>query len=270
MVNGICTVAGPIIGATAVSFLGLSTVFIFNSVSYFLSAAFSCFIIYETRVYENRESNNVWQDIIEGVLYLKSQNRMVIVISIIAIVHFFMGSLMVMLPFLAKSLSGNGIRNLGYLEMMMGLGLISGSVYIGSKKKKKISEYALICFIMIMGLCFLSIGLGKYLLIKMVIPYMIILLLIGVLIAFASVYWQTLLQNNIPANMTGRVFSISSMAGNISLPIAYGVFGILMTYLSMIQVTFICGISLIIFSSAIILIVFRRKYLNQLRKAARE
>jgi MFS transporter, DHA3 family, macrolide efflux protein len=259
MVGGVCTVIGPLLGATAVSFLGLTTVFLFNAVSYFLSAVLSGFIIYKAGYKETSVDNNVWQDMKEGVNFLKSQTRIIVIITIIAIAHFFMGSIMVLLPFLAKSLSGNGVQNLGNLEMIMGLGLILGSIYISTKSGKVINEYMLIGFIMIVGVCLLGIGLEKTILISTVIPYMLLLLIIGTAIAFASVFWQSLLQSNTPSNMMGRVFSISSLAGNISLPLAYGIFGIMLSYTSIIQIMFLCGTALILLCITLLLIVFFKR-----------
>ena len=56
----------------------------------------------------------------------------------------------------------------------------------------------------------------------------------------------TLIQLNTPGNMTGRVFSVSSLAGNASLPIAYGIFGVLLTYNSITKLMLFSGCCLII------------------------
>ncbi len=64
---------------------------------------------------------------------------------------------------------------------------------------------------------------------------MILLFLMGATIAYAAVYWQSILQMHTSHDMAGRVFSISSMVGNISLPISYGLFGILLKYVSIVK-----------------------------------
>lgn len=81
-------------------------------------------MFYSEKDYRNfDEKRYLWKDIMEGIHFLKNQNTF-LVLKIIAIAHFFLGSLMVSLPFLAKSLQGNGITNLGVLEMMLGVRVI--------------------------------------------------------------------------------------------------------------------------------------------------
>lgn len=158
MVTGICTVAGPLFGVIAVSILGMAWVFMANSVSYFVSAALA-FNITICKDYRNfDEKRFIFVEIGEGLSFLKGQKHIVSILIIIAATHFFIGSLMVSLPFLAKGLEGNGIKNLGYLEMMMGVGLIGGSLFIGMKKKASINESKLILIILMLGFSFTSLS----------------------------------------------------------------------------------------------------------------
>ncbi|MCP6429290.1 hypothetical protein NL523_28650, partial [Klebsiella pneumoniae] len=62
----------------------------------------------------------------EGICFIKKQKRLTFVLKIIAIAHLFVGSLTVSLPFLANGLEGSGVNNLGYLETMIGVGLVAG------------------------------------------------------------------------------------------------------------------------------------------------
>ncbi|HEX9059657.1 MAG TPA: MFS transporter, partial [Clostridia bacterium] len=86
-----------------------------------------------------------------------------------------------------------------------------------------------------------------------VIAYMIVTMLVGFGIACAAVYWQSLIQLNTPDNMTGRVFSVSTLAGNVSLPAAYGIFGILLTYISITKLMLFSGCCLILLCCVIFL-----------------
>lgn len=245
MVGGICTVAGPMLGAMGVSLIGMTWIFLLNSISYFVSAVLSLFI-FVNKAYRNfDEKKYLWQDIREGIGFLKKQKNVTLVLKIIAIAHFFLGSLMVSLPFLANSLEGVGVNNLGYLEMMMGAGLIGGSLFIGTRRKAVIEEKKLVAFIMTVGVCFIVISIAKLIGANIVYAYMVELSVIGVCIAFASVFWQSLLQKYTPAHMTGRVFSISSLVGNVSLPLAYGIYGFLLNLSSVMNIMAGSGICLV-------------------------
>lgn len=263
MVSGICTVAGPLMGSIAVSMFGIAWVFIANSISYFISAFFACFIVMNKTNKNFNEKNFLWKDIYEGIQFLKNKPNILSILKIIAIAHFFMGSLMVCMPFLAKGLEGNGIKNLGYLEMMMGIGLIMGSIFISVNKKASINEGKLILFIMLVGICFLIVSVEQFFRVKLVYGYMVEMGIIGGCIAFASVFWQSLLQNYTPAYMTGRVFSVSSLIGNISLPIAYGIFGLLFSIGSISMIMGICGIGMILLCSYLIITNFKKVVITQ-------
>jgi DHA3 family macrolide efflux protein-like MFS transporter len=233
MVSGICTVIGPMLGAVAVSVLGLTWVFLLNGVSYFISALLASFVITNKANYKSNPSPNIWRDMGIGIAFIKICPTIILTLKIIATTHLLMGILTVSLPFLAKGLVGDGVKNLGYLQMMMGVGLIM--------------EQRLIQIIAIIGVCFIVISTGQRYRIDTVIFYMIIMSVIGVCISWAAVFWQSLLQRYTPVELTGRVFSISTLLGNASLPLAYGVFGILLKISSIALLTSISGICLLVF-----------------------
>lgn len=258
LVGGFCTVAGPLVGALAVSTFGLAWVFFANSVSYFLSFLLSCFIRIE-KTSANRDINkrkeqnnsvvmkhNISKDILEGIHFIKNKKSLVTVLTVIGIAHFFIGSLSVTLPFLANELKGRGVNNLGYLEMMIGIGLIAGTLFIGRKKKASLTERTLTFFVMVLGLCFIAVSSLQYFEVKSVGFYLPIILVIGASIGSASVLWQSMIQYNTPGHMTGRVYSVSTLVGNSSLPIAYGVFGVLLKFGSICIIMLGSGISLLV------------------------
>lgn len=249
MVGGICTVAGPLLGAIAVSTLGLTWVFWANSISYLISAFLACFIKINKTYRNSDEKTNIRKEICEGINFIKSQKHIVLILLVIALAHLFIGSLTVSLPFLAKGLEGNGVNNLGYLEMMLGAGLFAGSVFMSIKKKVSVNERTLLSFIMIVGLCFIVISILQFLSIVCVEAYMPVMMIIGACVAGASVFWQSLLQRYTPGYMTGRVFSVSTLIGNTSLPLAYGIFGILLNLSSIFILMAACGVCLIFLCS---------------------
>ncbi|NMC57014.1 MAG: MFS transporter [Eubacteriaceae bacterium] len=233
MVSGACTVAGPLLGALAVSILGLAWVFFANSISYFISAFLACFVKVNIIYKKPAKDADIFKEIMQGISFIKTRKQITSVLIIIALAHLFIGSLTVSLPFLAKALAGNGVNNLGYLQMMLGVGLFAGSIFMSIKKKSSVNVQTLILFIMAVGGCFIAISISQYLKINSVYIYMLVLAIIGSCIAFASVFWQSLLQYYTPEDMRGRVFSISTMVANFSIPLAYGLFGVLLNLSSM-------------------------------------
>jgi len=265
MVGGFCSVIGPILGAAAVGFLGFTWVFLANGISYLVSAFFEGLIVFTPSTYKKSEKNYLGE-IKSGLQFIFKQRKILVIIITIGIAHFFMGSLMVLFPFLAKELSGTGVQNLGYLEMAVGLGLLIGALFLSFKNKSNLKANYLFIFMMIAGVTFLLIGGFEYLKIQLVIPYLFIVFIFGVTIVNASIFWQSLLQTNTPKHISGRVFSVSTLIGNASLPISFGVFGFALSKISFSSLMLMSGIGLV-FVSTILLFSYKNSYLKiQIKK----
>jgi MFS family permease len=145
------------------------------------------------------------------------------------------------------------VNNLGLLETLLGAGLLAGATFSSLKSKKMVTDRRLFTLMMGLGLSFLCIGTASYYKIENRIVYMMILFLVGVIIANASIFWQLLLQLNTPDIMRGRVFGISTLIGNTSLPIAFGVVGILLEISSISVVMLGSGICLVILGLGLVL-----------------
>ncbi len=252
MITGVCSVLGPVLGAATVSLFGVSTVFLLNGLSYLISAFFEKMVRYKVPGISDTKQT-IFQDMKEGIAFLKGKKEILRIITIIAAAHFFLGSLMVVFPFLANKLHGVGVKNLGYIETMLGVGFLIGALFISKRKVKAMKELYLIFMIMFIGICFTAIGVLQFTAFLSIMPYLLIFLLIGSTISIASIFWQSLLQYQTPEYMTGRVFGIATLAGNVSSPIAYGLFGILLDYSEIWSIMFACGGSLILLSLTLLI-----------------
>lgn len=254
MVTGACQILGPLLGALVVSLFGTTVVFMANGLSFYIAAIFSLLMRYkEERVNPGERSTTIFKDVVEGITFIKGRGNMISILFIIGIAHFFVGSLSVSLPFLANSLGGKGVNNLGLLETLLGAGLLAGAAFSGLRSKKIVSERILFTLMMGFGLCFMCIGTACYYEFDNRVIYMILLFLVGMIIANASIFWQLLLQLNTPTKMRGRVFGISTLIGNASLPIAFGVAGILLNISSISTLMLGSGICLVVLGMGLIL-----------------
>ncbi len=254
LVDRICSTLGPMLGALIVSLLGTNPVFLMNSVSFFAAMILAALMQYE-RPYlkEEKAEDNIIRDIGVGLQYIGKRKNLLKILTIVGAAHFFIGSLSVCLPFMANDLSGAGVNNLGLLEMMLGVGLIAGSIYRRWKKTDflvDMTEKGLMRLVLCYGICFTAISGAWFIGITSVLCYLPILFLIGAVIANAGVFWQLLLQTNTPTDMRGRVFGTSALIGNASMPIAYGVVGIVLKYSGIAPVLLFSGAALMVISVA--------------------
>ncbi len=258
MVDGIATVIGPVIGAGVAILHGFTWVFALNGLSFLLSALFECFIKVRAKEQSvNLTNTSILEDIKEGFKYLKQNPNMIRIMLIIGFAHFFIGAIVITMPFIAKSIDGNGIQALGYMEMALGLGFIIGAMITSSKKTVSLKINRLFGFLITVGLCFICIGVVSLQLINDLILYVIIIFIVGFAIVNASIYWQTFIQSSTPENMLGRMSAISSLVGDATLPISFTLFGIL---LDLIQFEY-----LMIFSGFILVVFFLKNAMSEYR-----
>lgn len=253
MTAGLSTVAGPVLGATLVSFLGYEAVFLINGASFLISALAECFIALPVPDRSGECKNSLIGDIKDGFRFISGNKPVFIILLVIGAVHMLFGCLLVAMPLLAKTLAGNGIRNLGLLETAMGVGMILGAVVTGGQKLQKVKGGALFAVIAAAGLCFTVMGVASGFNVTYIPPYIALMALIGAAAATASVFWRSLLQIHVPDEMAGRVFSVSTVIADVTLPLSFGVFGAVLTWFSPALALAACGISLMATGAALII-----------------
>lgn len=132
-----------------------------------------------------------------------------------------LGPTNVLPPMLIKEDFNGTAAALGVFDSFIGIGLLAGAVFVGIVSPKKI------------GMWF-SFGLGMQSIGMFVIsfsPNLIFAnlgnLILGIAIIITNIPMSTFFQVMVPTNMRGRINSISSVSFNFSIPITYGVVGIL-------------------------------------------
>ena len=130
MVRGISSVLGPILGGICVGLWGYAFVFIFNALSYLISGIFEMFIRCPSHMESGNQKSNFRHQFKEGMRFISSRVTLMILLLIIALLHFSIGSIEVFLPILAKEMIGSGPENLGYLQTSLGIGIIITSAFM--------------------------------------------------------------------------------------------------------------------------------------------
>ncbi|MCC5468154.1 MFS transporter [Pelosinus baikalensis] len=262
MVVGAVSIIGPLLGSSSIVLVGYIGVLIFNGISYIISGIAELFLCMTT--IESQTEESVIYSLTQGFRFIRADMRVLVIVTVIAIVHVFVGSIVVIMPFLAKLLDGNGINNLGLLQSAIGGGMIIGAGYISKYVRKSVSELYLSYAIVCMGLGILALGTLQLIHIELVEIYVIVCIIIGSCIAIASVLWRTIAQLCVPAEMSGRVFSVFSTTGNISLPISIGIFGLLLNYMTPGLLFFVAGSCLMVFG--VVLLYSNRKNFESIVK----
>lgn len=251
-VQGFSTIAGPVLGGIAIATVGYTFIFVFNALSYIISGIFECFIAIPKREIEkSTESSSIFKDLGEGLRFIAGKKPLLVILSIVGVIHFFVGSIEVVVPVLAFRLSGAGPTNLGFLQTSIGVGtvllamIVAATGYLNNKEEKFL--FGAVSFT---GVNFVLVGMMKFFNISTVYAYLAFFCLIGGSIVVAATCFRTILQKFISNDMAGRLFGVVGVVGNFSIPLAMLVYGFVMEYVNLALVIAISG-ALITITTAI-------------------
>ncbi|MCP4746257.1 MAG: MFS transporter [Desulfobacteraceae bacterium] len=259
-VQGFSTIAGPVLGGIAIATVGYKFIFVFNALSYIISGIFECFIAIPKREIEkSTESSSIFKDLGEGFRFIAGKKPLLVILSIVGIIHFFVGSIEVVVPVIASRLTGAGPTNLGFLQTSIGVGtvlvaiIVAATGYLNNKEEKFL--FGAVSFI---GVNFVLVGTIKFFNISTVYAYMAFFCLIGGSIVVAATCFRTILQKFISNDndMAGRLFGVVGVIGNFSIPLAMLVYGFVMEYVNLALVIGISGALLTITTAIFIKLYF--------------
>jgi MFS family permease len=226
-VSGFANIAGPALGGILVALYGYFVVFALNGVSYFASAFFESFLkipSVKTEVHESFVSSFK-----EGYRTIYADCKLLIVLFMVFVIHFFVGSIEVAIPVIADHLPGSGPANMGYIQTAFGAGAVIMALALSFFSIRGREASMLFAAVALIGI-FLSFISLSGLLASDLIPYMVFFLLVSASIILAATSFQSLIQANTAPEMTGRVFGVVSSVGNFSIPLAMLVYGFMLEY----------------------------------------
>ncbi len=258
LASGISMVAGPVLGGLAVSYPGYAFVFIFNAISFMAAAVFEALMNIGPSSGASEKAGSMKDSIKEGYSYIFGRKKILIIISIVGIIHFFVGSMQVVIPVLANRLNGNGAQNLGYIETFYGFGAIAAAFLLNVFSISRKEERTMFSGVSALGFIFIVFAVLTGFGIKSSIPFFIVFLFISLTVIIISTAYQTILQKNVENTMAGRVFGIIGSIGNLTLPAATLVFGFLLDRFRIENLTGICGVSIISISILLFIVYGRR------------
>lgn len=256
---------GPVLGAVLYSNFGITIIFIINGVSFLLSAISETMIRY-THVKREHPVG------IQGILVDLSEGfRFIMKSKIIRkLCYFFLGVYLlvqpimgVVLPLFYKTALGYSDTQYGYLQAIIILGMLFGSILVAllfRKDVKLIKPITLGTNLLITSmLAFSALTLPKILLVIGNDSAIYFVLLAGVLCLFSvanmfiSVPVQSYIQKETPDEYMSRVFSLISMISKGGMPIGALIYGIILNKLEVHWT--VMGMTLLMVSISVIFLI---------------
>lgn len=217
-------ILGPALGAGVIALVGTAGAFVFNGLSFFVSALCLMPLVGSSAApvrEEGAESSSLLQDAREGIQTVLGSPVLWISIIMFALTNItLVGPYSVAMPFLIKEYRKADVATLGLLYATFPIGYIIGGVWLG--RLTKLGRRGLTSYtgLMIAGLMLLVFGT----------PVPIAVLLVAALINGAALeigglIWTNILQEHVPPERLGRVASIDSLGSFALLPIGYALTG---------------------------------------------
>jgi len=229
-VNGFSTVAGAFLGGIFISIFGYLWVFVVNAVSFLLSAGLECFIQIPDRPGGNvtPEQPGIFDDLRQGYVYIFSKKVLMILLLMVLVIHFFVGSIEVFMPVIADAISSNGAKVFGFFQAGFGLGTIAMAFILSIKSISGNEKAALFSSVFFIGLILVTASFLQGNATVLLSVYLVMIFFSGCCIICAGISFKTLLQKSIDNKFAGRVFAVAGSVGNASIPAAMVIYGFLL------------------------------------------
>ena len=262
-VSGFSLVGGAMLGGMVVAGLGYGWVFFLNAVSFLVSALFESFIVIPPPPIsiQGEQKNSLMSDMKQGYGYLFENQHLMVLLFMVMVIHFFVGSIEVFMPVIADKISA-GPRTLGFFQAALGSGTIVMAMVIGmgggpanGLNKEKFALFASTFF---MGTLFVVSFFIQGSLIPMTLGFVLSLFFMGCALILASVSFKTLLQKNMDNHYAGRIFALAGSLGNAAIPGAMILYGFLLDQFEFSELLLFTGL-LLMLTSLISFILYKEK-----------
>ena len=232
LIDSSATVLGPVIGGVVYAFVDIRALILFSSIAFMISAVSEWFIDYEfnleRRPYENHEKSeenkSILSDIIEGWKFFSGNRSLLQLFFLFFMLNMLLGfSVNVPLPYIINEVLRFSSSRFGMINSMFPIGLIIGTLTVEYVMKRIEFRKLLILMNILISIMASVIGLPVILGLDSGMSlafYCIVNIIIGIAIAYVDVPVMTILQNEVPRELLGRVLSLIMSLVKAMLPVA--------------------------------------------------
>jgi len=248
----VAIIVGASVAGLLVGWLGTDFAFVFDSFTFFVSAgAVATMNIPHGELPATRANLRViWDQLIEGLSFIKNSHTLTNVIITTAIATLGFGAILVLgVVYLGTEL-GIGAEGLGFLYAFQGLGVVAGGLLIGQLAHRVPSHYTVSACMTMLGLATIGFALApNYPLVLAMVA------IIGLSIVAARAALATMTQALVPDEKRGRVESAVTMVIGASSTLATGLAGVLGEIIGVRAVFFMAGLIIVASGAAAIYVL---------------
>jgi len=212
-------VVGPALAGIGFKFFGLSGCFYANGLS-FVAVVIALGMVrfnHGKRIFAThsvRDRRALWQNLIDGLRYVRNRPRVFSLLSISAVLSLFGAPYLTLVPIFARDIFHLGASGLAWMMGTAGAGAFFGALllaYLGDFKRK---GWSVLGGAFAFGICLIAFGLSTRLL-----PSLVFLFGVGFAIVTSVAVTNTLLQQLVTDEMRGRIMSMFILSFIGTMPI---------------------------------------------------
>jgi len=256
MMFNLARLIGPSIAGVLIAITGEGVCFLINAVSYLAVIVSLLAMDRDIKIRKDKKVNyDIFKDLKEGFDYAFGLKPIRAILLLLGIIGLMGMSYAVLMPVFAKDILGGGPHTLGYLMAAIGLGALTGTSYLASRKKPLTPGNLLPLSAGIFGLSIIAFSFSHDIWVSL--PLLFVSGF-GIMVQMASS--NTILQTIVEDDKRGRVMSFYTMAFMGMAPLGSLLAGGMATRLGVSNTLIISGACCII---AAVVFVFKKPFLKK-------
>ncbi len=204
---------GPSIAGVLIGVVGEGWCFMLNAISYLVVLVSLLMMRIEKSQKERPVHAEVLKKLKEGIVYIRSNHMMRILLILLAVVSFSNASIRTLAPIFAKDILKGGANTLGFLMSSAGVGAICGALFLTRKKSISLLKRIVSITGILLGTGMICFGISRSLVLSL-----LFMAICGLAQMMHTACTNTLLQLHVDDDKRGRVMSFYTVCLQGTMP----------------------------------------------------
>lgn len=227
-------IIGASLGGVLIGRIGITSIFIFDALSFVLAACFLLPVSFQPIhtsnpvSHEQAPSVSIWNSLSQITKYILRSNLIRMLILVGVLLNVAGGITSIIHPIYVKDILRAGADGYGLIVSIRALGTFVSAIALGQiRPPRKLQGWLISGALLFMGLGFILLPLNSQLTIAA-----FLFLIIGAAEGIGLISYRSIIQSGIPSNFRGQVFAITRALMMSARPLALSVAGFLIAALS--------------------------------------
>jgi DHA3 family macrolide efflux protein-like MFS transporter len=221
-IQSVVTLISPMISGAMLSLADIEMIFLVDVVTA-LIAILILLLFLQIQPHNKaleKQTTTYFKDMAEGFNYINSHEFLKTFFIFIAMFQFLLSPAAFLTPLQVTRSFGNDVWRLTAIEITFSIGMMAGGVMMAAWGGFKNRNHSMAFSGFVVGVCTLALG---------IVPdfwiYIMFMCIFGMVVPIFNTTSLVLIQEKVEGDFLGRVFSIMSMIGSITMPVGMLVFG---------------------------------------------